>query len=121
MKLFKGGNYMKKYSILNDFGVFCLKVMAFITMVLQRCGNDGEFLGFGTTQDELLFGNMVVYGFFFINIIQTTNITVFKNFQRFDTVYMTLFPQYNELIGSCHLFIYIPGCPSSKLYKSWLF
>ena len=43
-------------------------------MVLQRCGNDGEFLGFGTTQDELFFGNMVVYGFFFITIVQVIGI-----------------------------------------------
>ena len=48
--------------------------MAFITMVLERCGNDGEFLGFGTTSDELFFGSMVVYGFFFITIVQVIGI-----------------------------------------------
>ena len=65
---------MRKYGILNYFCVFCLKVMAFITMVLERCGGDGDPLGFGTTIDESFFGSMVVYGFFFITIVQIIGI-----------------------------------------------
>ena len=48
--------------------------MAFITMILERCGNDGEILGFGGITDGLFFGAMVVYGFFFITIVQVIGI-----------------------------------------------
>merc|ERR1712008_369350 len=47
-------------------------VMTFITMVLARCGYEGNPLGFGDDSDSAYFGVMVVYGFFFL----TMNITV---------------------------------------------
>ena len=50
--------------------------MSLITMILARCGNDGEYLAFGNTMNELFFGTMVVYGFFFITIVQVIGIVM---------------------------------------------
>ena len=56
--------------------------MTFITMVLARVGGsgitgyDGEVLDFGNDIDSLYFGVMVVYGFFFLTMIQVIAIVL---------------------------------------------
>ena len=50
--------------------------MTFITLVLARCGYEGEFLAFGDDADSTYFGVMVVYGFFFLTMIQVIAIVL---------------------------------------------
>ena len=50
--------------------------MAFITMILARVGIDGNAIGFGDSFDEFSFGIMVVYGFFFLTIVQIIGIVL---------------------------------------------
>ena len=50
--------------------------MTFITMVLARCGYEGENLGFGDDANSGYFGIMVVYGFFFLTMVQVIAIVL---------------------------------------------
>ena len=65
--------------------------MTFITMVLARCGYEGNPLGFGDDSDSVYFGVMVVYGFFFLTMVQVfaivlgdknTVLVIFCNFSE---------------------------------------
>ena len=56
--------------------------MTFITMVLSRVGGSGisgfetDILLFGDDTDSLYFGVMVVYGFFFLTMVQVIAIVL---------------------------------------------
>ena len=54
--------------------------MTFITMVLARCGKvkfiEGTSLLFGDDTDSAYFGVMVVYGFFFLTMVQVIAIVL---------------------------------------------
>ena len=50
--------------------------MTFITIVLARCGFEGGSLAFGDDADSGYFGIMVVYGFFFLTMIQVIAIVL---------------------------------------------
>jgi hypothetical protein len=47
-------------------------------MMLGRFGNKGNSLGFGfsSTVDEIYFGSMVIYGFFFHTLLQVISIVL---------------------------------------------
>ena len=45
-------------------------------MILARVGIDGNAIGFGDSFDEFSFGIMVVYGFFFLTIVQIIGIVL---------------------------------------------
>ena len=45
-------------------------------MILGRCGNKGNTLFFGSSDDEIYFGSMVVYGFFFHTLLQVISIVL---------------------------------------------
>ena len=46
-------------------------------MMLGRFGNKGDSLGFGSNAvDEIYFGSMIVYGFFFHTLLQVISIVL---------------------------------------------
>ena len=48
--------------------------MGFITMMLGRVGYEGNSVPFFLSEDEMYFGIMVVYGYFFFTLIQVAGI-----------------------------------------------